>query len=573
MNELIGINIYEKIPQIIEYYIKFYGEEYRELITERITNANIRFYSSPEELGSYIAKKKREIVESLAVEYIKKIGYEPTPELIRKTLNSSSSLEDSPIEEIYRMFNEEQSLFEKGKSEYFFNSLLTQLKIEKNSKEEQELIEKIQKNKEFFELLKLKELALKQIYEPLSKQFEEINKLKERITFEAQIKLLKEFEFLLDDHDRKIINSDEEINLNVLHCKEILFGKQLKYKSAIEYFSKEDEEILESGNSYVKNSIMENRIKYFNSIGIKLGNDYELYEQNEECQKKKPSFELVKTIQTKREKTYKEIIEECILRSDEYNSILKANSSLNLGDIEIFNPTVAREGNTYVSTNFTYQDNEAKICPILYFCYSKNSDYSDVLFNHELNHIVELMLIGITDENKINVKSGFENIVSEIGKFEQVKSLKEKKRRGTELFNEVINQMIAEDITKMMHEDGFHMFSNERNAQIYGITNTTIAHPIIRPFYECYKKEITESRLNGSMEPLINAVGEENFYELNEQIIELIPIDRFQLRIDKNSNKQSELVEKYERIINNIYRIYSNINAHERSIKESSFAK
>ena len=395
MNELIGINIYEMLPQIIEYFVRFYGEEYRELITERLSSIKINLYGNPENIPSYISLKKKEIVASLAEEYIKKLGYEPTKELIKKLFNLCNSIEGSPIDEIYELFKEEQSSFEKKRAEFFLNSLLEHLQIEKDSPED-ETLEKIVKNQETFKLLKLKELALKQIYEPMDREIDETNRLKRRRIIEANIEILKEFKFLLDEHDKEILNS-QEINFNLLHCKEVLIGKTFDSKLPIEYFTKESEENLTEENNYFRQRVKENRIKYFKSKGIDLGNDYEPYEKSEECQKIKPSFEIAEKIKERRETYKKRIIEECIAKGKEYRSIIESNAKLNLKDNEVFNPSLAREGNTYVSTNFVEENNIFKFCPVLYYCYTKNMDYSDVLLIHELNHIVELMLLEVNE--------------------------------------------------------------------------------------------------------------------------------------------------------------------------------
>ena len=47
-----------------------------------------------------------------------------------------------------------------------------------------------------------------------------------------------------------------------------------------------------------KDSILKDRIKFFNSLGINLGDNYDLYENSEECKKLVPSPDLVDEIET-----------------------------------------------------------------------------------------------------------------------------------------------------------------------------------------------------------------------------------------------------------------------------------
>lgn len=72
-----------------------------------------------------------------------------------------------------------------------------------------------------------------------------------------------------------------------------LLGSSIQSESILESFYGEQEDILnnEETSTFIKNNIIENRIKYFNNIGINLGNNYNLYLENEDVKINWPTKE------------------------------------------------------------------------------------------------------------------------------------------------------------------------------------------------------------------------------------------------------------------------------------------
>ena len=61
-------------------------------------------------------------------------------------------------------------------------------------------------------------------------------------------------------------------------------------------FSKKSQRIVDE-NGITAYNIKENRIRYFKSRGLDLGNNYEAYEENDEAKKLMPDSELVEKLE------------------------------------------------------------------------------------------------------------------------------------------------------------------------------------------------------------------------------------------------------------------------------------
>ena len=57
-----GVNIFNpiegKLDKIIDYFVKFYGEKYRERITQRLTHSTFLFLGSVSKYGNYSTENK-----------------------------------------------------------------------------------------------------------------------------------------------------------------------------------------------------------------------------------------------------------------------------------------------------------------------------------------------------------------------------------------------------------------------------------------------------------------------------------------------------------------------------------
>ena len=65
--------------------------------------------------------------------------------------------------------------------------------------------------------------------------------------------------------------------------------------------------------------------------------------------------------------------------------------------------------------------------------------------------------------------------------------------RDYELLNEIINELLAQDITRTMHEAGIYLYSSPENAKNNGATSYQYAARLVIDFYNEFKPLIIES--------------------------------------------------------------------------------
>lgn len=569
MNNLFGIELESKLSRIIDYFVKFYGEEYRELVVERMLNLDMNFYGNPFDINAYLVGEKKELINGLAKAFLERLGLEPTNELIRITFENCSSFDYCPIDYVYRLTNE-NSLQESQilHYEHVFNSMLEKLEKEIGSENTKRFVEALKQNVSFFQLMKEEEFAFYERNKEIYQEIDKIQATKAKETKLANIEFLLEFKDMLTEHDRILLKKaqdGQELQLRFLDCSGILISTSCIYESAIDSFSTDSEEKLNNGNQYLENNVKQSRIEYFKALGIDLGTDYKKYEEAEECKRVRPSFELADKIVEKRKELKKKVEIKCIKESKEFQAIKEKVNSIPLQAADGFSIQGIRESGSYISANYILEDGTPKMKPIMYFCYTNMPYFSDVLLNHELNHAMEFQLLDVNG-NTAHYLSGFDYLESKTDELPNDDTpFSEKPRRKFELINEVINHLIAEDITKMMHSDGFYMLSKQNNARILGACSTSFGNRIIRPFYERYRKEIIASRLTGNMDILYEAVGKDNFLALNEQVNELFTLDKNALRRDEKQDLDTTTTRKYSSIVGNTKEIYLKMKEHSAS--------
>jgi hypothetical protein len=177
-----------------------------------------------------------------------------------------------------------------------------------------------------------------------------------------------------------------------------------------------------------------------------------------------------------------------------------------------------------------------EVVPILiYSPESATEEYRDVMFVHEIVHAVELSLTN-PQEKLDHYKCGFEHFDDE-------------DKREYEAFNEIITQFIAMEITESLHEDGMYLFNTGKNAKIKGGTSYEQYNFLVNDFYQNYKNEILESRLDNNLDLLFNTVGKENFDSLNKLISEYKNLPYYELMDDLMNKRTTQLTNDLNSIL------------------------
>lgn len=363
-----------------------------------------------------------------------------------------------------------------------------------------------------------------EVTKPLSKYKEYCSKcdiLEEEIEEKALLKTILDMQehFPKEEIDRlkSLIEKGKKVNLYDFPTLNQYFSSKLGFISPVACFSSENDKILrDNTEDWRINSIKYDRIRYFKNKGIDKGDNYDDYANSPECQAIAPSPLLVdKVIEAK------EVAKEQA-KIEFYQSLPDYKSSCDfIRQCGITEPDHGFDENTYENTlmcicpNIVSDESGVRLAPIGAFRLDINKvDALDAYIMHELNHVYELDFIK-NDENVTEYRCGWDFITHPKNQTREITLKENKTKRNYELFNEIINELISQDIASLMQQHGIYLFSSEDNYRISNKTSYESTMFIIRDFYKLYHKDILESRRSGDMSKLFAKVGENNFNELN----------------------------------------------------------
>lgn len=338
-----------------------------------------------------------------------------------------------------------------------------------------------------------------------------------------------------------------------------LLGSSIQSESILESFYEEQEDILnnEETSTFIKNNIIENRIKYFNNIGINLGNNYNLYLENEDVKSNWPTKERLEKFRATKNKLINNFMKEYYLNTVSHKRLRQVVDSKNLLnkddglDQTMYNSSL---GKTCVATNLKEIDGKLEAAPLVMISFGGFDGALDHDIIHELNHLYELSLESVIN-NKAVYLCGWDicedDIVGEVNDYIDI--TKEEPKRSYELFNEIINEVIAQEIEEKMHEKGIHILDSSRNSKVKGNTSYEASFFIIKDFYKEFRDEIIKSRCNGNIKEILDVVGEKNFNDLNDlfdiYFENLSGLKKMQLLDDIKNNRTTNLTIEYYEIV------------------------
>lgn len=423
----------------------------------------------------------------------------------------------------------------------------------------------IEKQRQIIGHLDMKYQQFSKQHEVLYEEIDRYDNLKKQINAKYSIEFLSSIANLLTDRDLNKINEygakgDYEGFIRFFYdfdCYHTIF-KSLQYGSLIEAFSSEKSRALESVETsrFMKNTIINDRLEYFKRMG--LNDDNKTYEELMKCLdvKNVPDAKMVDSFIECRLKYQEMANDEYFRLSSDYASIEKKFNDMDLvydSDITIADLS---SGCQYTSPNVR-KDN-LDVVGVFYYSPLKTLEgYADVQFIHEINHVIELNLIEIKNNEPV-YRTGFctYNNDGEVSNKEQ--------------FSETVNQDIAMGITKMMHDDGFYIFDNPKYSKIKGSTEYEHNNVIVGDFYNMYRQEIIDSRVSNSLLPLTSIVGEDNFERLNATVNEFCSLPFLNVMMDIRNNKDTPLRNKGLDLINTSSEIITSMQSYSSNASYGS---
>lgn len=362
----------------------------------------------------------------------------------------------------------------------------------------------------------------KKIYTKYYKEIEEKTNINIKLSDEYyKMFIIENFDIVPEDEREKVKQAIEKNKLYSLSDKVTSYlgsGIISRISTPIYAFSTEAEEKLNSQDTTTatKNSILYSRVKFFKANGIELGNDYAAYLENEEVRKIWPSRDRV----DKLAESFDNI-------ENKYNNHLYTSLSTHkklrteidqlglLSKDDGFDAAMHTRPTTCVVTNLKDGPNGPELFPLVIVIPDSNGKYTDHKIIHELNHIMELTLTSIA-ENTYEAVCGWDIVDGTYNDTQKdADTINDRKIRPYEMINEIINEVIAQEISELMHNKGIIIADDKEKTSYIGCTSYERTFFIIKDFYREFKETIIKSRRNGNIQVLFDEVGKDNFEELN----------------------------------------------------------
>ena len=557
------------MPNIIEAFVEFYGEEKRERIEEKLNNIIILPYQTLDDLKNMIRTITSRESEILIRNFLERANIPATKENIKKYFPESQNLINyslNPINDYVKFIKMNKTSDDyniaKEKAVVFLKSFYPDVTVDNV---EQMMRENRFSNEEklaelYYDLLDGFENVLISL-KPYMDIEEKTNKLKDSLMAKHFNKYLQKFSNLIpnDELEKANVILSNRHSLFGVPTITAYFGNSLLDAGLITAFKSETEKYI-NDNSWRANSIKRDRIKFFNNLGIDLGNNYQDYENNIECQRLVPSYEMIEQLEEEKSKikglyevelfnltsTYKTNME----KIDDAN-LLDKNNVL---DFDLYNKKC-----TCILPNVSADSSGIHTTSILCFNVGGELAYFDKKLIHELNHAYELNLLDI-DNEKILYSSGWDILTCYTKDVNE--ESKNQGNRKYELINEIINELIAQRITTIMHNNGKYVFNTKEDAKVSGNTSYESTYWLIKELISEYKQEILDTRTTSDMSPLFDKIGDSNFEELNALFSKFYAtFDAYKLLV-----LHSDLREKRD---TGYTRIYNQIMVSKQSILEN----
>lgn len=480
--------ITDKIDQIIDAFVAFYGEERRNEIEERFRNTQILKFSSVFTLAEHIRMVKESILKELyGIPEDKYLGFGVDTLINFLTKKDTFAFEYMSKDIKAIMFGE-------------------------NVTSADEAFQKFQEGSypKLNEFLK-KYDDLKPILSPYEKIVEDEN-LKASKTREKYYQMfINEFSYLIPEDEKK-------------HYQQLNFpGKKMQVYFDVSLFDNghcfddKHEELLddEKTPSYKKDSVIRDRLRFLEAFGYKFAS-YDECLKDEKCvQFIKESREICQKIAERKSELYRLLTIEITENIDDYQQCRHAINEKNyVNKNDSLGPFVYESiGVSCCEVNYTIKEGQMVMTPLV-LINSGASDF-DCTVIHELNHALEFHTTELDSKHCSNY-CGWDYDSFKFKDHQDHEQLIYKGiSRKYELLSEYVNDRIAQEVTDIMHGKGDYIMDNKRS-------NNTSSYMCVRflveKFYQEFKDIIIASRSHGNIDYLLDSIGKENFESLNELV-------------------------------------------------------
>ena len=379
------------------------------------------------------------------------------------------------------------------------------------------------------QLIRLSEAIRKRKKECERQYSEYYSQVEEKNKIEANISAIYYKEFIIENFDL-IPEEDREEVMGILKTNRFdklsdkiisIFGRGITsyYSAPIEAFTTTAEEKLlsEEVTNYVKEEIISSRIEFFKINGIDLGDNYEAYLESEDAKKIWPSKDRVDKLIESFNKIKNKFNNHLYTSVSSYKKLEAEIDQLGLlSKDDGLNASKFINCTTCITPNLINGPYGIEVFPLVFVTPDFEGIYTDHMIVHELNHVIELTLTSI-NENTYYTMCGWDIVDGTYNDTrKEVDTINKQKIRKYELFNEIINEKIAQEISELMHQKGIFILDDKEVSSYVDYSSYENMLFIIEDFYKEFKDVIIKSRRNGNIQVIFDEVGKENFDALNE---------------------------------------------------------
>lgn len=427
---------------------------------------------------------------------------------------------------------------------------------------------------------------IKDNYQVLIDEMDKISEKIKKLENNYFLEFVDELKFLLNEEDLIIFNQVKS-GIGNIYDKgniEIIFGKYFESAGSLEYFCEDADLILCDINEsdYRKEIIKSERIKYFKYRGYYLGEDYNSYINNPQILNIWPSKELINQFFDKSFYYQNKIENELYSIIPFFKEVKKNINELGIYSNDFFDLYAYFNSLTCVTPTAIKKLDKFTIYSLVQIYFGLDEfNYLDKNIIHELNHVFESYLAyGKEDEYLLGTGWDYGILLNNINDEKEVNynlfddNVKEEKR-DFELFSEIINELIAQDITKMMHNQGIYIINTEEDAKIVGYSRYEHARFLLEEFFNLYKREIILSRRNNNIKIIHDKVGKDNFDGMNQLVVEFFNNfsvnEYYELLKDLKIGRETDRVKIYRKMLNRRDNILANMQEYSNNYSQVKY--
>lgn len=577
----LSIDFKKILPFVVDAFTKVYGEEYQNIIFQRINNAVIIPYYDIEGLSDYISYikmcKRREyainfLVKSVDVKkHIKDNYTQPLDDEIEKILEYyiDSSLWGFSNDTDYWV---PLQAFKPNNATHPKKLLKNKIKIinylldnnheqitEENfelfvgTEEYNKILKKINELNLVYEQLLLEYRKWEELLQPYEEFVESEDKRKEEILKRKKIATF------MDVYSRLPIPVINAISGKSLEEKStaIFSSLDISSSSIIESFSFNNMEKLKSKDVdlWDKSCIVWRQIDYLKNIGIEIPNkqmqkcdseedvnNYLVFLSQDNIRKYIPLDDLISYITSLRENNYEDALREYYVNRNDFLDAKKEFGD-NEGNLKYIYEHIKNK-NVCV-TGGTRNDNEF-ISIMFYTIRNYGGGSLFYSFMHECGHIIDQSSKGTGFEFNGNYeKNPYDNAF-----------------RKYEKFDETLNDIFTIEAVKLLHNQGIYLIeSSEFTLSDVSNHNTAlITKNLLKPLLFKFRQQVISAKVKSDHSELIRYIGKDNFEELVDVVNKVDYLSRNGVVSKINTSPEDEMVKEYFEQVERAKKIYSNID-------------